>query len=41
METKNKLYETEDKLDKAGDDTNAKAKYIDEFEKSLIIKMLK
>ena len=34
METKNKLYETENKLEKAGDDTNEKAKYIDELEKN-------
>ena len=29
--TKNELYETKDKLDKAGNDINKKAKYIDEL----------
>ena len=29
--TKNKLYETKDKLDKAGNDINGKTKYIDEL----------
>ena len=29
--TKNELYENKDKLDKAGNDINEKAKYIDEL----------
>ena len=29
--TKNKLYKTKDKLDKAGNDINEKTKYIDEL----------
>ena len=38
MEIRNKLYDTENKLDKAGDDINEKTKHIDELEK--IRKML-
>ena len=32
--TKHELYETTDKLDKAGNDINKKAKYIDELKES-------